>query len=151
MVCRIALRIVLVIVGYLAGLLAGSAALPGILFIISNIFPDSKLFALLGLGPVGVGVADAVQQVEDGEAAGAVVAVGEQDVGVQDLGPLAVEHGGLDVDEPAGRVDRDEALLGVGGRGQRERGEGGDQDEAADGKRLRVRGRIRRRLHLDGA
>jgi hypothetical protein len=48
---RIALRIVLVIVGYLVGLLAGSAALPGILLIISNIFPDSELFALLGLGP----------------------------------------------------------------------------------------------------
>jgi hypothetical protein len=51
MIGRIALRIVLVIVGYLAGLLAGSAALPGILLIISSIFPDSELFALLGLGP----------------------------------------------------------------------------------------------------
>lgn len=51
MLGRIALRIVLVIVGYFAGLLAGSAALPGILLIISNIFPDSELFVLLGLGP----------------------------------------------------------------------------------------------------
>ena len=51
MIGRIALRIVLVIVGYFLGLIAGSAALPGILLIISNIFPDSKLFALLGLGP----------------------------------------------------------------------------------------------------
>jgi hypothetical protein len=51
MIGRIALRIVLVIVGYFAGLIAGSASLPGILLIISNLVPDSELFALLGLGP----------------------------------------------------------------------------------------------------
>ena len=44
MIGRIALRIVLVIVGYFVGLIAGSASLPGILLIISNIFPDSELF-----------------------------------------------------------------------------------------------------------
>lgn len=51
MIGRIALRIVLVIVGYLVGVLAGSVALPGVMLIISTLVPDSELFALLGLGP----------------------------------------------------------------------------------------------------
>jgi hypothetical protein len=51
MVGRVAIRVLLLIVGYLAGLTAGSAALPGILLIISSLVSDSEIFKLLGLGP----------------------------------------------------------------------------------------------------
>jgi hypothetical protein len=81
-------------------------------------FREALDVAALGVRPGVVGVADAMQEEEDGEAALAVVAVRQQHVRPQLARVVvAVPDHGFRIDVPTGRGDRDQ-LGRLGGRGR---------------------------------
>lgn len=57
MIAHIAKRVAFVVLGYVVALAAGAAAFPGLLAIISSVYPDSQLWQMLGLAPLALLVA----------------------------------------------------------------------------------------------